>query len=185
MTTTTSDRLHEHLAKGEGRHLRVLADIVVVKLTGAETNGAYSLVETRTPPLGGAAMLHTHPPQETFIILEGTYEFKGVGPDGPYAIRAGAGDMVHIAAGASHSYQNVGDTPARSLLLFEPPGRMIDFFEELHRAVNNADPLTAQAEDLPSLERTLAIFERYDVVVLPPADGQPGNESVGRQVSHE
>lgn len=171
MTITTSVQRHEHRARGEGRHLRVLADIVDVKLTGAETNGAYSLVETRTPPQGGASMLHTHPPQETFIILEGTYEFKGIGPDGPYAIRAGAGDVVHIAAGAPHSYQNIGDAPARSLLLFEPPGRMIDFFEDLHLAVANADPLTAPAEDLPSLGRTLAIFDQYDVVVLPPSVG--------------
>ncbi|HYI26089.1 MAG TPA: cupin domain-containing protein [Thermomicrobiales bacterium] len=171
ITSTTSDRRHAHRVTSGVRHLRVLADIVDVKLTGAETNGAYSLVETCTPPQGGAAMLHTHPPQETFIILEGNYEFKGTGPDGPYTIHAGAGDLVHIAAGAPHSYQNVGDTPARSLLLFEPPGRMIEFFEELHEAVANADPVSAPPEDLPGLERTFAIFEQYDVVVLPPDAG--------------
>ncbi len=179
-TITKSDRLHEHRAKGEGRHLRVLADIVDIKLTGAETNGAYALVETSTPPSGGASMLHTHPPQETFIILEGTYEFKGLGPDGPYTIRAGSGDVVHIAAGAPHSYQNVGDAPGRSLLLFEPPGRMLEFFEELHQAVTNPDPLTAPPEDLPNLKRTLAIFDQYDVFVLPPAGGQPGNDAIGQ-----
>ncbi len=102
------------------------------------------------------------------MILEGTYEFTGIGPDGPYAIRGGAGAVVHVPGGVPHSYQNVGEAPARILMLFEPPGRMLDFFEELHAAVANAEPLTAPPEDLPSLERTLAIFEQYDLVILPP-----------------
>ena len=168
MTTTTSETQHLLRARGEGRRLRVLSDIVEIKLTGAETNGAYVLIEVQTPPQGGASVLHTHPPQETFMILEGTYEFKGIGPDGPYAVRAGAGAVVHVPGGVPHSYQNVGEAPARILMLFEPPGRMLDFFEELHAAVTNAEPLTAPPEDLPSLERTLAIFEQYDVVILPP-----------------
>jgi quercetin dioxygenase-like cupin family protein len=169
MTTTLIDGRHVHVARGEGRQLRVLSDIVEIKLTGAETNGAYALIEVQTPPQGGASVLHTHPPQETFMILEGTYEFKGIGPDGPYAIQAGAGAVVHVPSGVPHSYQNIGEAPARILMLFEPPGRMIDFFEELHAAVDSAEPLSAPPEDLPSLERTLAIFEQYDVIVLPPA----------------
>ena len=169
MSTTTSAGRHLHRPRGAGRHLRVLSDIVEVKLTGAETDGAYALIEVQTPPQGGAAILHTHPPQETFLVLEGTYEFQGLGPEGPYALRAGAGAVVHVPGGAPHSYQNVGEGPARILMLFEPPGRMIAFFEELHAAVANADPLTAPPEDLPGLERTLAIFEQYDVAIVPPA----------------
>ena len=83
MTITQNDGRHVQIARGEGRQLRVLSDIVEIKLSGAETNGAYTLIEVQTPPQGGASILHTHPPQETFIILEGIYEFKGIGPEGP------------------------------------------------------------------------------------------------------
>ena len=170
MTATTTKGRHLKRARGDGRMLRVLSDIVEIKLAGAETGGAYALIEVQTPPQGGAAVLHTHPPQETFIVLEGVYEFKGIGPDGPYAIRAEAGGVVHVPGGAPHSYQNVDEAPGRILMLFEPPGHMLDFFEELHGAVVNADPLTAPPADLPSLERTLAIFEQYDVIILPPTE---------------
>ena len=102
------------------------------------------------------------------MILEGTYEFKGIGPDGPYAIRAGTGAVVQVPGGVPHSYQNVGETPARILMLFEPPGRMLDFFEELHAAVADPEPLSAPPEALPSPDRTLAIFAQYDVNILPP-----------------
>ena len=53
---------------------------------------------------------------------------------------------------------------------------MIEFFEELHSAVDNAEPLSAPPEDLPGLERTLAIFAQYDVIILPPAAEIGGGE---------
>jgi hypothetical protein len=43
MTTTESAGRHVHRARGEGRRLRVLSDIVEIKLTGAETNGAHAV----------------------------------------------------------------------------------------------------------------------------------------------
>jgi quercetin dioxygenase-like cupin family protein len=166
------DNRHVQVARGEGRLLRVLSDIAEIKLTGAETGGAYALIEVRTPPQGGASVLHTHPPQETFMVLEGTYEFKGIGSDGPYAIRAKSGTVVHVAGGEPHSYQNVGETPGRILMLFEPPGRMLDFFEELHAAVDAPDPLTAPPEALPDLQRTLELFARYDLHIVSPSEEQ-------------
>jgi hypothetical protein len=45
MTTTQNDGRHVQIARGEGRQLRVLSDIVEIKLSGAETNGAYTLIE--------------------------------------------------------------------------------------------------------------------------------------------
>ena len=170
MTSTDQDhQRHVRVPSREGRLLRVLTDIVEIKLSAAETNGAYLLIEVDTPPEGGASVLHTHEPQETFYVLDGTYEFGGVELDGPYAIRATAGTAVQIPPGMPHSYKNVGETPARVLVLLEPPGQMQAFFEELHGAVQNIDPLTAPLTDLPALPQTLEIFAKYDVVVLPPA----------------
>jgi quercetin dioxygenase-like cupin family protein len=169
MAMTMTREHHLNRASGEGRRLRVLTDIVEIKLSGAETNGAFELIESHTPPQGGAAMLHTHPPQEPFVVVEGTFEFGGVGPDRPYTVRAGAGSVVHIPAGAPHGYQNVGDGPGRILMLFEPAGIMLDFFEELHAVVDSADPLTAPMDDLPSMERILEICARHGLNFLPPA----------------
>jgi quercetin dioxygenase-like cupin family protein len=149
--------------------MRTLSDIAEIKVSGADSNGAYLLAQLDTPPEGGAAVLHTHEPQETFYVLDGTYEFGGMGHDGPYTIRATVGTAVHITAGVPHSYKNVGETPARALSLLHPAGQMEAFFEELHDAVQNDDPLTAPMSDLPTLPKTLVIFAKYDIAVLPPA----------------
>jgi quercetin dioxygenase-like cupin family protein len=132
MTIDTTDRArHPHVAAGEARTLRVLGDELAIALPEEATGGAFALFEVRSPPGGGAAPLHTHPPQETFYVLEGDYEVYGAGPGGPYAIRAAAGDVVHVPGGAPHGYRNVGDLPGRMLAVFEPPGRMLELFEAL------------------------------------------------------
>ena len=68
---------HYSLRPHEGKALFVLGDVVTLKLSTAETNSAYSLIEIMSVPGGGPAFLHTHGPQETFWILEGDYEIYG------------------------------------------------------------------------------------------------------------
>jgi quercetin dioxygenase-like cupin family protein len=159
---------HPHTVAGQGQRWRVMDDVVEARLRGAETDGAYSVFEVASPPGAGPSMLHTHPPQETFYILEGSYEFGGVGPDGAYTLRATAGDVVHIPAGAPHGFKNVGDTPGRLLVIYEPPGKMEAFFAAMHAAVRHADPLNAPPSDLPVPAQIDAIFAAHDMVILPP-----------------
>ena len=73
----TDQAKHYSLRPHEGKALFVLGDVVTLKLSTAETNSAYSLIEIMSVPGGGPAFLHTHGPQETFWILEGDYEIYG------------------------------------------------------------------------------------------------------------
>jgi len=83
----TDQARHYSLGPDEGKALFVLGDIVTFKLSAAETNSAYSLIEIISVPGGGPASLHTHSPQETFWILEGDYEIYGRDENGKkYAI---------------------------------------------------------------------------------------------------
>jgi quercetin dioxygenase-like cupin family protein len=159
---------HIHSAAATGQRWRVMGDIVTARLTPAETNAAYSVFEVASPPGSGPAMLHTHAPQETFYILEGDYEFGGLGPDGPYVVRATTGAVVHIAAGVLHGFRNIGSTTGRMLIIYEPAGQMQSFFATMHAAVRNADPLSAPDTDLPSPQRILEIFAQHAMDVLPP-----------------
>lgn len=158
---------HLQIPAGRGRRFRVLAGIVEAKLTEPDTGGAYTVFEISSPPGGGAALLHSHPPQETFYVLEGTYDFYGIGADGPYALRDTVGACVQVGSGVAHGFRNVGDTAGRVLVIYEPPGKMRALFEAIHAEVDNPDPLLARQEDLPHLERILEIFEEHDMIVIP------------------
>jgi hypothetical protein len=56
----TDQAKHCSLRPHKGKALFVLGDVVTLKLSAAETNSAYSLVEIVSVPGGGPAFLHTH-----------------------------------------------------------------------------------------------------------------------------
>jgi quercetin dioxygenase-like cupin family protein len=145
-----------------------MTEVVEAKLTATETNGAYSVFEVTAPPGGGPALLHTHAPQETFYILEGCFAFGGLGPEGPYRIQATTGAVVHIPAGKLHGFQNVGNTPGRVLIVYEPPGQMQAFFAAMHAAVDHPDPLHAPLEALPNEAQIGAIFAQHAMEIWSP-----------------
>ncbi|MEJ2598612.1 MAG: cupin domain-containing protein [Anaerolineales bacterium] len=149
-----------------GRALLVLNELMTVLLSGKETNGKYAVVESITPPGGGVPLLHTHPQQETFRVLEGSYEIYGQDGDGnKYATAAPAGSMVHVPGGVPHGFRNVGNTPGKLLLTFEPAGNMEVFFEDIGIPVEDkANPPTPDGP--PDMEAVLKVFARYNIHLL-------------------
>lgn len=131
MPIETAHPRHAHVPSGRGRILRILDERIEVKLAERDTAGADAVFEVRSPPGSGPPVLHTHPPQETFYVLEGEFEVYGAGPDGPYAVRATAGDGAHVPGGVQHGDRNAGDRAGRVLAIFEPPWRMRELFEAL------------------------------------------------------
>lgn len=109
-----------------GQPLNIFGDTVVIKVSGQDTGGKYSVMTGETPPLGGPP-LHVHRDvNETFYVLEGKFMFE---LDGVQHI-AEAETTVQIPPGVKHLYQNVGDSVGRTLLIVEPAG-LDDFFGEL------------------------------------------------------
>lgn len=154
------------LGPEEGKVLFVLGDIVILKLSAAETNGAYAMVQSISAPGGGAAFLHTHNSQETFWILEGDYELYGQDENGEKcAIPASAGATIHVPANVPHGYRNVGKTTGRILTMLEPANNMIDFFLDVGVPMESAtDPLPL--DKMPSPERIEAALEKHKIVML-------------------
>ncbi len=155
----------------DGKSLLVLNELMTVLLSGKETNGKYAIVESITQPGDGVPLLHTHPQQETFLVLEGSYEiFRRDEEGNKYATPAPAGSMVHVPGGAPHGFQNVGNTPGKLLLTFEPAGNMEALFEEIGIPVEdkNNPPLM---EGPPDMEALLKVFAKYELYFLeaPPA----------------
>lgn len=106
-----------------------------VRLTGADTDGAFCLLLDE-PPAGWSLPAHIHEgAAETIHVLEGEFETTVDG----VAERTGPGQTVHIPAGVVHSGGNVGAEPGRRLLIFSPAG-MEEFFREAGAATADVEP---------------------------------------------
>jgi quercetin dioxygenase-like cupin family protein len=168
---STQER-HFSLGPDEGKALFVLGDVVTFKVTAAETDNAYFLVEIMSVPGGGPAFLHTHPSQETFWILEGDYEVYGQDQQGEkYAIEASAGATVHVPGNVPHGFRNVGDTTGKVLAIYAPIDPQPAFFMEIGVPMESTTA-PMPVDQMPSLERIIEVLAKYQMQLLeyPPDD---------------
>ena len=95
------------------------------KARGNETNGTLTAFENVIPP-GQGPPLHQHANEdELWYVLEGALRFKL----NVEMHSAPAGSFVFVPRGTPHCFQNVGEGPARILVMFAPAG-MERFFEQ-------------------------------------------------------
>jgi mannose-6-phosphate isomerase-like protein (cupin superfamily) len=97
-----------------------------IKAGTEDTAGAFALIENVIPPKAGPP-LHLHLREdEMWIISEGNFRFKA----DEEILNAPAGSFVFVPRGTPHCFQNLGDEPAKILVMFAPSG-MERFFEQL------------------------------------------------------
>lgn len=121
----------------------------VVRLSGADTGGAYALVEQRHP-VGRGAPLHFHRFEaETLLVVKGNYS---VLVDGEVQ-RLGPGESVTVQPGVAHAFANKGDDVACLLILAVPAG-----IEGYFEAMSELDWSEAKVKDrLGALEARFGI----------------------------
>jgi quercetin dioxygenase-like cupin family protein len=137
------------LRAGEGKKLQIRDETIYVKLSGEETQGGCAVLEGWTPPGGGPPM-HRHTREdECFYVLEGQYEFRV----GDQMVPAPKGAFVFGPRGIPHSFNNIGTTEARILVLIQPAG-LEKLFEEASEMLRSgrADPV-----------QMAALSERYGI----------------------
>ena len=157
------------LDPGHGEALWFNNDLLIFKATGAQTVGAYLLVE-ELARRGKVTPLHTHPAEEeTFYVLDGEALMHLDGEQRSLT----AGCFVSVPAGVPHAYLVTSET-ARMLLLITPgSGAMEDFFRAAgepaaERALPAAAPLDIERIGLAA-QRTGAV-----AILGPPPFGGPG-----------
>jgi len=142
---------------GAGSTLNVLGITHIYKATGAETGGSFSLWEAVVPP-GAGAPPHTHDREdEAFYVQSGELliEFE----DEPTPHRVTPGGFFFGARGRRHAFHNVGDQPARVLILTAPSCGLDRMFAELDAAAGGG---------MPEVEKLVAIAAKYGVTIEPP-----------------
>jgi quercetin dioxygenase-like cupin family protein len=141
----------------DGEALWFNNDLLTLKATGAQTGGAFLLVE-ELARRGKATPLHTHPDEdETFYVLEGTARFHLDGSERTID----AGGFVAVPRGVPHAYL-VTSEEARALILVTPgSGAMERFFRDAGEPA--AEP-GLPAEEPLDIERIGAAAERTGAV---------------------
>jgi quercetin dioxygenase-like cupin family protein len=171
MTTqdVTQTRAPISFEPNEGEALWFNNDLLTFKATGAETAGAFLLVE-ELARRGKVTPLHTHPEEdETFYALEGQVLFHLNGTERSM----GPGSFVSVPRGVPHAYVATSEV-FRSLILITPGnGPMEAFFRA---AGEPAEERALPAERPLDIDRIAAAAERTGAVevLAPPPFGEPG-----------
>jgi quercetin dioxygenase-like cupin family protein len=141
-----------------GSTLNVLGVTHVYKATGAETAGSLSFWEAVFPP-GAGAPPHTHAHEdEAFHVLSGELVIELEGESAPR--RVAPGGFFFGARGRRHAVRNVGDKPARVLILCTPSRGLDQMFGEFD---------AASTAGMPEFAKVMAIAAKYGVTIEPPA----------------
>ncbi len=139
------------LLPGEGTTRTILGERYTWKVSGADSGQAYALIEGEVPPQGGPPR-HVHAREdESFYVLEGSYEFRV----GERVVRVGPGACVFGPRGIPHAYKNISSAPSRHLVIITPAG-----FEKFLEELSQLPP------GPPDLEVLTRIARRYELVFV-------------------
>lgn len=138
---------------GEGRRIDEAGFSVTVLADAAQTDGAFSLIETVEMEAGGGPPLHVHRDcAESFLVLAGRYRMHIAGHD----FQCPVGTFVFVPSGMVHTFVTM-EAGSTKLNLYTPAG-MVGYFDELAEGIRNG----MSPEDLD------AIAERYAMEVVGP-----------------
>ncbi len=105
------------VSTGKGKVVTARGSVMAFKAIAAQTDGDFSLMERTVPPRGRRPLPHRHVNcSEAFWVLDGTITFVVDGAEQ----RGGPDDFLLVPRGASHTFGNDGDEPARLLVMHAP-----------------------------------------------------------------
>ena len=141
----------------------------VVKASGAESGGAFSLIEVHYPPAFSPPRHIHHHEDESFYVLDGEVTFICSDRTG----RTQQGAFVVLPRGIEHGFTISPEAPARMLQMSSAPG--------LERFFRDAGPPAASSSlpppGGPDVTRLMAAAERYGLEILGPAGSPPQRET--------
>jgi mannose-6-phosphate isomerase-like protein (cupin superfamily) len=128
---------------GEGMAVSARGSAMFFKAVANTTEGAFSLMERALPVSNRRPQPHRHRGPEGFYVLEGSIEFVV----GDQRRTGGPGFWAFVPGGVAHTFGNVGETPAKLLIVHAPAADA--YFVELQALWDKTKPPT------PEEERTL------------------------------
>jgi len=146
----------------EGRSVSLRGMGVIFKISGAETGGAFAVVEHPMDP-GRLVPPHVHQHEDEYsYVLEGTIGARV----GDREVIARQGSYLIKPRGLMHTFWNAGPGPARLLEIISPAG-IENYFVELAEADDPAPAeLAAKYGVTYSLEWVPDLVSRFNLKLL-------------------
>jgi mannose-6-phosphate isomerase-like protein (cupin superfamily) len=154
-------------SRTEQRAYWFYGDLVVVHVSGEETDGRFSLLEWIQPP-GEQTPVHVHKhSDQTVYVLEGelTLHFPGK------TVVVGPGECAHGPMGVPHTEHVTSAEPVR-LVEVNSPGGFENFVAALGEPAAEF-ALPDQPLPLPEAEELIGVAAEYDIEVLGPPGQLP------------
>ncbi|WP_021600311.1 cupin domain-containing protein [Actinomadura welshii] len=127
MTIGNVQQEHRVVRSGEGTDVGAIGLGIHVRLTGADTAGAYSLFEYIVPPGLGGPPTHVHSREdEMFTCTRGRVRIE---LDGEHHLLR-AGDSLLLPRRVPHTFDNPFQDETRVVAVVSPPG-LEDYYREL------------------------------------------------------
>jgi mannose-6-phosphate isomerase-like protein (cupin superfamily) len=135
-----------------GERLRFIGDSrMQLKIDGADTGGALSFYEYVSQPGVTGPPQHTHHGHdETFYVVDGTYEFTF----GTEQVIAEPGAFLFVPRGRPHTFRNTGSRTGRIVGTFAP-ARFAEYFRELAEVIERTGAP-------PDRKEWAELYGRYD-----------------------
>jgi quercetin dioxygenase-like cupin family protein len=143
-----------HLSAREGESLSIMGEVTTLKIRHA----AYTMFAS-SASAGQGLPPHSHEDQdEAIYVLAGEYLLAS----GEDRLTLTPGSFAFVPRGTVHFLEAAGAEPARCLVVFNPPGAMERFFDELRAARTEPD-----GEDrADGADGVLAIARRLGIALL-------------------
>jgi quercetin dioxygenase-like cupin family protein len=148
---------------GEGEQLWFLGTLATIRVPGEAVEGRFALIEFLFPH-HASPPLHTHPQDESYIVLEGRLIVQA----GQQRFELGSGAAAVVPMGVAHSFRVDSDT-ARVLVLSTPAG--LERFVRDGSVPAGTPTLPPTDTPRPSPEELDAIFRAHGQVNVGPPLG--------------
>ena len=135
-----------------GERLRFLgASTMRLKLDDVGSSGAVAFYEYLSEPgVQGPPQHVHHAHDETFYVVDGTYEFT----IGDRIVDMAKGSFLFLPRGTPHTFRNVGDDLGCVVGTFNP-GRFANYFRELAEIIERTDAA-------PDVDTWTELYGRYE-----------------------
>ena len=149
------------LNPGEGDSFWVLGDLYTFKVTGKQTNGAFTVVDQVIQPQSGPPPHIHHREDEAFYVLAGRFSFLCGDKQSIFE----AGSFVYVPKGTLHTFKNIDAQQGRLLVTITPAG-LEDFFYRIGTPA--ADLATPPAFDPGVIDKLMQLAKDYQLDIRLP-----------------